>query len=106
MAKSKSYYHTHPRSSQSISKQSVAQQQEEQEEKKRKAVADVSVITSSNQIKRRESYDIYNAETNQYVKTSSGDKLRDSIAHETLSYDKKSKTWSTKRGKYIIRKKR
>ena len=79
-----------------------------QEEERKKAEAETAArtVTSSSQIVSRETYEIYNAETNEWVKESSGSKLRDSIAHETLRYDKKTKSWVTKKGKYIIRRKR
>ena len=105
MAKSKAYYATHPRSSTAVQKQQVQAQNKEEQEKK-KASIESNIITSASQLKSRESYDIYDSKTNKYIKTSLGDKLRDSIAHETLSYDKKNKVWVTKKGKYIVRKKR
>lgn len=79
---------------------------QEEERKKEEAKTAARTVTSSSQIVSRETYEIYNAETNERIKESPGSKLRDSIAHETLKYDKKEKAWVTKKGKYIIRRRR
>lgn len=105
MAKSKAYMSEY-RKSIAMQKQQAQPAQKEEPEERKQTVTRSNAITSSNQILSRESYDIFDSETDRYIKTSSGSKLRDSIAHETLSYDKKSKAWITKKGKYIIRKKR
>ena len=80
---------------------------QERQPERRTTVSNAVNVTSVNSIKSRENYVLYQIDdkgNEREYGTRSGAQLRDSIADEKLTLDKKTKTWRTSKHRYIIRK--